>query len=245
MFTVQLVDISADRKLTILCRKLCLSHTLNKYFMLFSVLDKLLYGRYLKAVNLCKLHKVILSRHGSVVLHDLAAKSARLESCNLHEIHCRLCVSISLYDSACNSLEWEHVSRSSEVIRFCILIHKFSGCVASLLCRDSCGCVHMIHRHRKCCTVVICICYAHLWEIQLIRIRGIHRHAYETSRPLCHEVDILRCSKFCCTDYISLILSVLVVEHDNRLSRRKICSDLLYRVEFKTHHSTSLKYLST
>ena len=147
MFTIQLVDISTDRKLTVLCRELCLSHTLNEYFMLFSVLGKLLYGRYLQAVDLCKLHKIILSRHGSVVLHDLTAQSTRLKSCNLHEVYCRLCMSISLYDSARNCLKWEHVSRSSEVIRFCIFIHKFSSCVASLLSRNSGGCVHMIHRY--------------------------------------------------------------------------------------------------
>lgn len=35
MFTVQLVDISTDRKLTILCWKLCLGYALNEYFMLF------------------------------------------------------------------------------------------------------------------------------------------------------------------------------------------------------------------
>ena len=133
MFTVQLVDISTDRKLTILCWKLCLGYALNKYFMLFSVLHKLLYGRYLKAMNLCKFHKVILSRHGSVILHDLTAQSARLKSCNLHKINRSLCVAVSLYDSACNCLKWEHMSRPSEVIRLCILIHKFSGCVASLL----------------------------------------------------------------------------------------------------------------
>ena len=76
---------------------------------------------------------LILSRHGSVILHDLTAQSARLKSCNLHKINCSLCVAVSLYDSACNCLKWEHMSRPSEVIRLCILIHKFSGCVASLL----------------------------------------------------------------------------------------------------------------
>lgn len=59
-----------------------------------------------------------------------------------------------------------------------------------------------------------------------------HRHAYQTLAVHRHKVDVFCCGKFCRTDEIALILSVLIICDKYYFSCTKLIKCFFYCVEF-------------
>ena len=80
--------------------------------------------------------------------------------------------------------------------------------------------------------MIVCIFLHHLWKTKLLYIFLRHRHAYQTLAVHRHKVDVFCCGKFCRTDEIALILSVLIICDKYYFSCTKLIKCFFYCVEF-------------
>ena len=80
--------------------------------------------------------------------------------------------------------------------------------------------------------MIVCIFLHHLRKTQLLYIFLRHRHAYQTLAVHRHKVDVFCCGKFCRTDEIALILSVLIICDKYYFSCTKLIKCFFYCVEF-------------
>ena len=80
--------------------------------------------------------------------------------------------------------------------------------------------------------MIVCIFLHHLRKTKLLYIFLRHRHAYQTLAVHRHKVDVFCCGKFCRTDEIALILSVLIICDKYYFSCTKLIKRFFYCVEF-------------
>ena len=80
--------------------------------------------------------------------------------------------------------------------------------------------------------MIVCIFLHHLRKTKLLYIFLRHRHAYQTLAVHRHKVDVFCCGKFCSTDEIALILSVLIICDKYYFSCTKLIKCFFYCVEF-------------
>ena len=80
--------------------------------------------------------------------------------------------------------------------------------------------------------MIVCVFLHHLRKTKLLYIFLRHRHAYQTLAVHRHKVDVFCCGKFCRTDEIALILSVLIICDKYYFSCTKLIKCFFYCVEF-------------
>ena len=218
MLACQLIDIAVDNKFTVFCRKFGFGHTLYQFFVLFTPALDLLDRRHLQIMLFCKFHKVIISCHVPVIIHDLTAQAHLLKACHLHQVNGNFCMTVSFEDAARLGDQREHVTRTPEVLRLCIFSYCPHRGLGTFIGRYTRCRIHIVDRFGKCRTVIICIvCYHHI-DAKFFHIILMHGHADQAFGIGGHEINVLRRSKFCCADHVTFIFSVLVIHDDNTFS---------------------------
>ena len=218
MFSCNIIDISMNFKITVLCREICNRLFFYVFFMYSHIILQITDCDKGQIVFFCHFPQLRCTHHGTVFFHDLTAHTAFFQSGHSHKIRRCLCVTVSYQNTAFSGNKRKYMSRSSEIFRFCLLVHTFSDRIRTLCCRDTGRCVCMIHCHRKCSSVIIGIFSNHRRKIQFCRNFRTHRCANQSFRISCHKINIfLRC-KFCRTDQISLIFSVRIIGNQNDFS---------------------------
>ena len=231
VLSIELVDISVSLEITVFRRHVHYRLTLHQFFMLFPVVLQHLDGDEFHIVLFGQLEQLALSHHRAVILHDLAAEPALLQSCKPQKIDRSLCVAVPFEDSVPLRLEREHMSRTSEILRLCIVICARSRCKPSLCCRYACSRFDMVYRYGERCLVVVSVFADHLRDLQLPAEFLTHRHAYEPLCHACHQVDILRRRKLCRADHIAFIFSVFIIRHQDHSAVAKILKRFLDSIE--------------
>ena len=228
VLAVQAVDKAVGTEITVFGGKIDFGHLLNQVIMALAIVLELLDAHKSDAPFLCQLFELRSTHHGTVLAHDLAAKTACMKSCQAAQIHCGLSVAVPLQDTVWLCQKREHMAGSAEILRFRAFLYNSHCCHGTLFRGDACGRGDMIDGDRKRCLMVVCVGADHLRDLQTSDIFLGHGHADQAFAVRRHKIDILCGRKLCRTDKIAFVFAVGIIHNENDLAVPEILQCLFY-----------------
>src|SRR5277367_5715452 len=95
-------------------------------------------GKHFQTVLAAKLDEVWHSRHGAVVLHDLADDACRFQAGHQGQVHRGFCLSRSHEDTSLTCPKWEYMPRSRKVLGGRARIDGDTNRMGAIMRGDSC-----------------------------------------------------------------------------------------------------------
>src|ERR1700679_1559837 len=103
-----------------------------------SMANQLRHCKHLETVRAAKLDEVWHSRHGTVVLHDIADDASRLQAGHQGQVHRGFCLTCSHKDTTLSCPKWEYMSRARKVLGGRARIDGDTNRMGAIMRRDSC-----------------------------------------------------------------------------------------------------------
>ena len=216
-----------DAEFSVFRRKFCIGFFLYQKFMLQTTFDDFLHRNDRITMFFGKFQQFGRTHHRTIFAHDLTAKSALFQPGKSHKIYRRLRMAGTFQHTAFARLQREHMARSAEILRFCLIFHRFHRRKRSLKRGNSGRCIDMIDGHGKCGRVIIRIYFHHLFQSQFFTIFCTHRHTNQPLGKARHRIDIFRRRMLCRTDQISFVFAVRIVNDQNQFALFQIFECLI------------------
>src|SRR5215210_2715030 len=204
-----------------------------------TVFDNLCHRHQLDAVLLGEPLEVRYTRHRAVLFHDLADHTGGLEPGKPGEVDGGLGLAGALQDAAGLRPQGEYVSWHHQVLRACRLVHGDPAGVGPIGGGDACcDALLRLDGGRERGAHPRGVVGDHLRYVEAIHDLLGHRQADQTTTVGGHEVDVICGYELGGHRKVTLVLTVLVVTHDDHLALLDVLDDLLYRTKRHLRHSS-------
>src|SRR5215207_1288241 len=204
-----------------------------------TILDDLGHRHQLDVVFFGEFLEVGDARHRAVLFHDLADHTGRLEPGEPGEVDGGLGLACALQYATWLRPQGEYVSRHHEVLRASRLVYGDPAGMSPVgggdARRDT---LLRFDRGRERGAHPRGVVGDHLRYVEAVDDLPGHRQADETATVGGHEVDVVRGRELGGHGKVALVLTVLVVTHDDHLALLDFLDDLLYWTKRHLRHSS-------
>ena len=201
----------------------------NEAFRPYSVRNQILNRDYPQTITLCELHQIRHSRHRSVLIHNLHQSPRRIKPRQASQINRCLRMPRPFQHTILLSIQRIDVSRPSESTRSRRPISQSPDRSSPIRSRNPRRTtLQLIDRNRKRRTENRSIIDNLMLQLQFPATRHRYRSAKHPPCMLQHEVNLLRSYHFRSNNQVSLILPILIIDHDNEITLFEILDSLLY-----------------
>ena len=196
--------------------------------------DKVLDGDDGHVVFFSHFHQLRQSCHGAIGVDNLYERCCRLHSCQAGEVDSRLGVSSTLEHALVLSTQWIDVSWSAKVGSLSVGVGKMPDCLGAVVHRHAGGAsLKLVDGHGERCSQHRGVVVDLHCESQLLAPLGGDRCAQHSPALAHHEVDLLLGNALGGDDEIALVLTVLIVDNNHKLSLAELLNCLVDSIQFK------------
>ena len=209
----------------------------NQRFFLQTVGDEVLDSEDVESFAFGNLHKLWHACHRAVFVEDFDEAGSGEESAHPRKVNGSFGVSGPCQYAAVLGVEGVDVSGTSEPFGPCVGVCKGADGGGTVVGGDSGGAAfeHVdgdgegCAEHRR---VFLYLVFKAQFTATFVGDGG----AQHTTAVLQHEVHLFRCNKFGGSDEVSLVLTVFVIDNDDKLSFLEVFKGLLYRADGALGH---------
>ena len=183
-------------------------------------------------------HQLRQAGHCAIRINDLDERGGRVETRNAHQVNRGLGVTGTLEHALIDGAQRVDVSRTAEILRFALGVGQCADGHGAVVHRYAGGAAfQQVHRHSKRGTQhrgVVVNLHVQFQFMAALGGNGCTQHATALAQ---HEVDFLFGDFFGGDDKIALVLTVLVINDNNKLAAAQLLHGLVYGIQFNFFHS--------
>ena len=196
------------------CRKFCSRLLADESFAGSTISDQIFDRDDFQLVLVRNGKEFITGGTISTIIENLTQNPGRGESGHFGQVDRSFGMPGSAKDTSLFCQQQMNMPGPTEVVWRRLWIHDRFHAEGSLFCRNPGLCGHMVKRRQKRGSQLGVVFFAKRMEIETIRNFWQDRHAEITS-PAHQEIDSFWSDKLRCTDVVSFVFPVFVVDHDD------------------------------
>ena len=195
-------------------------------------MDQVLDGDQQHFVAIGKFPQLGITRHRAVFIHDFTDHPAGLQTCEPGQIHGSFGVTSPFQDTALMCDQRKDVTRTTQIMGFGIFSDGGGDCVGSFMRRNSGGdSLCRFDADGEIGSTLGFIITHHWRQHQLVGAVCGDGHTDQSTRMNRHEIHHFRSDFLCCTDQVTFVFTVLIIDADHHLTACNGFDTVFYAVK--------------
>ena len=242
--TVRLLAERNQTEMTVVCRHIHFHSFFYNRLLLQTVGNQVTDGNQFQAKFICHSTQFGQTSHCTILIHYFHKGSRRIKSSQTCHINSSLRMSGTAQHTFLLSIQWINVARTPESGRSRSRIGQRLDS-SSAVCRRNAGTTAFQFINSNCegSTQYRSIIRYLMRQIQFLATRNCNWSTKHTAGMLQHKVYFLRCNLLCCNYQITLILTVLIIHNNHKVTGFEVFNGLFYRIQLYIFHNLFCFYL--
>ena len=179
--------------------------------------------------------------HGAVGIDDLDQGGSRVEAGNTHQVDGGLGVAGALEHALINGAQRVDVARTAEVLRLTVGIGQGADGHRAVVHRHAGGAtVQQVDGYRERSAQHRCVVIDLHVQLQFMAALGSDGGAQHAASLTQHEINLFLGDFFGSDDKIAFVLTILVIDHDDKLAAAQLLHGLVNSIQFDFFHFLTL-----